>query len=228
MSKYVVYTSVGLASYLLGAVPFCLLLGFLFGTDIRNFGSGNTGATNLARVVNYPVGIFGLLLDFLKGFAPAFAGAAVCVWFIGDLPEQTMVLLNVMCGFLSIMGHCFPVYLGFDGGKGVATSLGVFLAIMPIATAGTFLVWLVVALGSGWVSLASILSAAALPFVYLLTRFVITCRGCTFFIPELILALLASTLVIVRHKTNIVRLINGEERKFMDSAVVLDEEETTS
>ncbi len=224
MKEYLVYTAVGLTSYLLGAVPFCLLLGFLLGTDIRKFGSGNTGATNLARVVNYPVGILGLLLDFLKGFIPAFAGATVCVWVLGSVPEQTTVLLSVVFGFLSIVGHCFPVYLGFDGGKGVATSLGVFLAIMPMATGGAFLVWLIVALGSGWVSLASILSAASLPFIYLLTRFVITCSGCTFHVPELLLALLASTLVIVRHKSNIVRLIKGEERKFMDSAVVLDEE----
>lgn len=224
MTEYIAYTCVGLASYLLGAVPFCLLLGFLSGTDIRDFGSGNTGATNLARVVNYPVGVLGLVLDFLKGFVPAFAGATICVWLVGDLPEETLVLLSVVFGFLAILGHCFPVYLGFDGGKGVATSLGVFLAIMPIATAGTFLVWLIVALGSGWVSLASILSAAALPLVYLLTRFVITCSGCTFFTPELILAVLASVLVIVRHKSNIIRLVQGEERKFMDSAEVLDEE----
>lgn len=224
MQFITVVTSVGLVSYLLGAIPFCLLLGFASGTDIRNYGSRNTGATNLARVVNYPVGIFGLLLDFLKGFAPAFFGASVCAFLLGDIEEQTIVQLNVSFGFLSIIGHCFPVYLSFDGGKGVATSLGVFIALMPLVTAATFLVWLGVAVGSGWVSLASILAAAALPMIYLGSRFVIPCSGCVFYGAELAIALLASLLVIVRHKTNIIRLVNGEERKFMDSAKTLNEE----
>lgn len=224
MNTVLVTTSVAIASYLLGAIPFCLLLGFAAGTDIRNFGSGNTGATNLARVINYPVGIAGLLLDFLKGFAPALFGATVCMMLLGELPETTRVNLSVTFGFLSIVGHCFPIYLNFDGGKGVATSLGVFIALMPVVTAGAFLVWLGVALGSGWVSLASILSAAAMPFIYLLSRFVLPCSICTFHQSELMIALLASLLVIVRHRSNIQRLMKGEERKFMDSAKTLEEE----
>lgn len=219
---------VGLFSYLLGAIPFCLLLGFLFGTDIRNFGSGNTGATNLARVVNYPVGITGLLLDFLKGFVPAFFGAAVCVLLAGPISDHASITLHVVFGFLAIVGHCFPVYLGFNGGKGVATSLGVFVAIMPAVTFVSFLIWVLVAFGSGWVSLASIVAAAVLPVIYLISRLVLQCSGCVFYWTELTLALLASVLVIVRHKSNIIRLLEGDERKFMDSAEVLEEEDDST
>jgi len=215
----------GLLSYLLGAVPFSLLIGFFFGQDIRSCGSGNTGATNLARVVNYGAGVCGLALDFLKGFAPAFWGGVLVQQIAGPFPAAELIWLHASYGFLAIVGHCFPVYLRFDGGKGVATSLGVFVAIMPVVTLAAFLFWGIVALTSGWVSLASILAAVMIPVFYLTFAAVLTfCPSCgQLRFSYLTLSILASVLVVARHHENIRRLWKGEERKFLDAAKDLEE-----
>ncbi len=222
--KELLVVSGALVSYLLGAVPFCLLLGFLFGRDIRNYGSGNTGATNLARVVGYAAGVAGLALDFLKGFAPAFWGPVLVTSAFSSGSPEFITWMSVIFGFLAIIGHCFPVYLGFDGGKGVATSLGVLMAVMPLVTGITFLFWVAVTLISGWVSLASILSAAVLPVFYVLSATVFACPACGgLSIPEFLLSLTAGVLVVARHHENIRRLWRGDERKFLDSAEALEE-----
>lgn len=193
---------VALVAYLLGSIPFGLILGKVFGgADVRNAGSGNIGATNVARVVGPVAGFLTLLLDAAKGwFAVWLAGRL----FVGDSSAL------ILAGFLALLGHCFPIWLHFRGGKGVATAAGVFLALSPAAMAVAALLFLLVVTTWRYVSLGSLAAAAAIPLlVYFLWA--------PHFAPPEILTLgsLAITLVVIfQHRANIVRLMHGEEPKF--------------
>uniref|UniRef100_UPI00356A8827 glycerol-3-phosphate 1-O-acyltransferase PlsY n=1 Tax=Pontiella sp. TaxID=2837462 RepID=UPI00356A8827 len=139
-------------AYLFGAIPFGLLVAKSRGVDIREQGSGNIGATNVFRVLGKGLGIFTFVLDALKGFIPAFVFPM-----IGNLDGD----YGVLFGLVAILGHSFPVYLKFKGGKGVATSAGMLLGVAPAAVGIGFLVWIICLLLSRIVSLASILAALA-------------------------------------------------------------------
>jgi glycerol-3-phosphate acyltransferase PlsY len=143
------------AAYLLGAVPFGLLMGKLKGIDIRQHGSGNIGATNVLRVLGKPLGITTFVLDAIKGFVPAFF---FHTWFGATMDRE---ILSVLCGAAAILGHNFPVFLGFKGGKGIATSAGVLIGIAPLAALAGVITWAVVFFASRYVSLASIVAAVA-------------------------------------------------------------------
>ncbi|HMP74447.1 MAG TPA: glycerol-3-phosphate 1-O-acyltransferase PlsY [Kiritimatiellia bacterium] len=186
-----------LLGYLLGSVPFGLLIARAKGIDIRAHGSGNIGATNVLRVLGKPLGITTFILDALKGFLPAFAFPLV----FGNNPE----LVGIASGIAAILGHNFPVFLRFKGGKGVATSAGMLIGIAPAAAGIGLALWLVIFLAFRYVSLASILAALAIAGIAWL-----------WYPPGLIppvLSLLAS-LVIIRHRANIQRLLNGTENRF--------------
>ena len=187
-----------LLSYLLGAVPFGLLAGKARGIDIRMVGSGNIGATNVFREVGKGPGITVLLLDALKGFVPAFFFP---VWF-GIEPEWGLGF-----GIAAILGHNFPVYLKFKGGKGVATSAGVILGAAPLAAVIGLGVWAAVFLASGYVSVGSMCAAVAVPaagwWIY---------RGGGAVLPIALTVL--GLLVIWRHRTNIQRIRSGHEHQF--------------
>ena len=186
-----------LVAYLIGAIPFGILLSKGSGIDIRKEGSKNIGATNVFRVVGKGWGIFTFTLDALKGFLPSFFFARLAgvepVW-------------GVLFGLMAIVGHSFPVYLKFKGGKGVATSAGMLLGVAWQAVAIGFAVWLVTVLISRYVSLASILAAAAV-------------GGSVWFVCDKgllvnILLTIMSILVIWLHRANIKRLMNGTENRF--------------
>jgi glycerol-3-phosphate acyltransferase PlsY len=188
--------------YLLGSIPFgYLLVRARGGGDIRRLGSGNIGATNVARTSGWSVGVATLLLDVAKGF--------LAVWFTQHFSGGNIRFM-MYAGLAAILGHVFPVWLWFSGGKGVATALGVFLAICWPATAAAVLLFLLVALFWRYVSLASISAAAALPLlVYLL------------YAPHhapptavSVSTLLAAAVVIVKHRDNIERLLAGTEPHF--------------
>ncbi|MBL7222990.1 MAG: glycerol-3-phosphate 1-O-acyltransferase PlsY, partial [Candidatus Brocadiae bacterium] len=148
----------GLASYLLGAVPFGLLAGLLKGIDIRQQGSGNIGATNAMRVLGKPVGILVHALDIGKGFAASFVLAGVfCGW-----DDALRATFGIVCGCAAILGHVFPVYLKFRGGKGMATSLGVFLGLAWLPTLIAAILWLVVRQITRYVSVASMVSVSSI------------------------------------------------------------------
>jgi glycerol-3-phosphate acyltransferase PlsY len=186
-----------LASYLIGAIPTGVLLTRLAGTgDIRQSGSGNIGATNVYRVAGRRLGILTLVGDALKGVAPVLF--AVGVLHFSDI----QVGLVALAAFL---GHCFPVYLGFKGGKGVATALGIYLVLSPLAVLVAFLVFALILWKWRFVSLASIIAAASIPILVYLFQHSLALFG---------VSLAISALVILRHRTNIERLMNGTENRF--------------
>lgn len=191
-----------LAAYLLGSIPFGIFMARLFGgADVRRSGSGNIGATNVARVVGPLAGILTLLLDGAKGFFAVWLAAR---WMHGE------ALAMVLAGLFAMLGHCFPVWLGFRGGKGVATAAGVFLALCPPAMLAAFILFLLVVGFWRYVSLASIAAAAALPLlIYLLW-------APRFAPPQSVTltSLAIAALVIYQHRGNISRLARGEEPKF--------------
>ena len=208
------YFVIALVGYLLGSIPFgYLLVRFVRHEDIRAVGSGNIGATNVLRSGSKGLGALTLLLDTAKGVAAVYAGEWLAHVFISattsasastSIPRDAAAL----AGLFALLGHVFPVWLRFKGGKGVATGFGVFAALLPLAALGTLVVFAVVFALSRYVSLASILSAVALPLLALwLNR-----DGYT---PPLLLALfLIPAVIIVKHHQNIRRLLSGTEFRF--------------
>jgi len=194
--------SIPVAAYLLGSIPFGLLLGRLFGAaDVRKEGSGNIGATNVARVAGPVAGVFTLLLDAGKG-----AGAVFLASKLAD-GSATWMMTALLC---ALLGHCFPIWLGFRGGKGVATAAGAFLALCPIAMLGAMILFLLVVAFWRFVSLGSISAAAAMP---LLIYFFWAPHHAP---PHVVTfgTLAAALLIVYKHDGNIQRLVQGDEPKF--------------
>jgi len=195
------YIIVALISYLLGSIPFGYILVKLFlKQDIRATGSGNIGATNVARSGAKGLAIATLLLDALKGFI---AVGIVLGTIESYSQDWTFPALAALC---SIIGHMFPVWLTFKGGKGVATGVGAFLGLAPAAIGLSLILFVVVVATTRYVSLGSILAAAGFPF---LAYFVRDISGAA-----LLLIVLSSGLIILKHHENIRRLIAGTESKF--------------
>ena len=193
-----------LASYLLGAVPFGLLIGFARGVDIRTVGSKNIGATNVLRSVGKPWGITTFFLDALKGFVPAFVFPILGNRLGADFPS--LEIAGLIGGAAAILGHNFPVYLGFKGGKGVATSAGMVLGLAPLSVMLGLGVWAVVFYSLRYVSLASIVAALS-----------VIGFGWWYYPGRLLPVTLTvlGVLVIARHHANIRRLLNGTESRFV-------------
>ena len=192
-----------LASYLLGATPFGYLAGRLKGVDIRTKGSGNIGATNVFRVIGKPAGIAVFVLDFLKGFVPVVVGQGLVEE--GVLPAWIAVLLALA----TILGHNYTCWLGFRGGKGIATSAGAIVALMPLAVAIAAGVWMVLALATRYVAVASLGAALAIPLVVL----GVGLRSASMDVPLLGFSIFVAILAFVRHRANIERLMNGSEHR---------------
>lgn len=187
--------------YVMGALPNGVWLGKYFkNIDIREHGSKNSGATNAYRVLGPKYGIMVLILDALKGFLPLFLASRFGV--------SGNILLVI--GVLAIVGHSLSFFLNFKGGKGVATSLGVFLFLIPNVTLALLIIFILVVYFTRYISLGSIIAAAALP---ILTAFS-PIRNNVGRMPLIIMTLLIGAFVIWRHRTNITRLMNGTENKF--------------
>jgi glycerol-3-phosphate acyltransferase PlsY len=183
-----------LGAYLLGSVPFGLLIGWCRGVDVRERGSRNIGATNVLRVVGKVEAAGTLLLDGLKGAAPVLAARALAA---GDAWVAA-------AGLSAFLGHCFPVFLRFRGGKGVATGLGAVLAALPLVGLTAVLVWLLTALCFRYSSLAALVAAGSIPVATAAREG----RG-----PLLVFTVALAALIVVRHHENIRRLWRGEEQK---------------
>jgi len=194
-------------SYLLGSLPTSIVAGrVLSGIDIREHGSGTLGATNAIRVLGKPVGLAVFCLDFLKGFGPVCAAKVLPM----HLDEPTRLAFAFACGVAAVIGHTFPVYLKFKGGKGVAATAGVMLATRWDAALLSFAVFFAVRKVSGYVSLSSMALAVTFPAAivlfhwseaFSLYRWIVMGSG------------LLALLIIFRHRTNILRILQGNEPK---------------
>ena len=190
-------------AYLVGAIPFGLVIAKrVRGIDLRTFGSGNIGTSNAVRAMGRGWGFVVFSLDFLKGFLPVLA----CHQLVGDHAE-TVPLLQVLTGTAAVVGHCYPIYLGFRGGKGVATGCGAIIAIDPRVFVCGGLVWLVTRVLTRYAGLASIMMGITFPVaVVVLDHFQDKRR------PELLVgSLLLTLLILVRHRSNMRRMLQGTE-----------------
>lgn len=192
-----------LGAYLLGSIPTAVWIGkYFYKIDVREYGSGNAGATNTFRVLGKKAGIPVLLIDVMKGFA------AVCLAYISDYPlnSNQMINLQLVLGIASLVGHIFPIFASFRGGKGIATLLGIILAVHPYAALVSMAIFIVVLLISSYVSLSSMTAAVCFPVV-VIGVFETTA-------PSLIIfSILIAIMVLITHQKNIERLLRREESK---------------
>jgi len=195
-----------LGAYAIGSLPTAIWYGQAFyGIDVRNFGSGNAGATNTFRVLGSKPGVIVLLIDAFKGWT------ATILSFIlihnSNIHEKYIPLYGMLFGALAVVGHIFPLFANFRGGKGVATSIGMVFGINPELALICLVIFLIVFATTNYVSLGSITAAFAYPLLLLSPRF----------LPEqhfmVILGFLMFSIVVIMHQKNIVRLLNGEESK---------------
>jgi len=198
-----------LLGYLSGGVPWSFLIGKAKGVDLRQHGSGNLGATNVRRVLGFRYGLLCFLLDFSKGLVPVLVARSV----VGDA-GTTGEMVVVLTAAAAVGGHVWPVAMGFKGGKGVATTIGVVLALAPIPILIAAATWFVVFKVSRIVSLASLIAAAVLPICGVGMR-IADAGSLSFTRLGLLIAL--ALLIIVRHRSNIGRLLRGEEYRFGQS-----------
>jgi acyl-phosphate glycerol 3-phosphate acyltransferase len=214
MTSVAITAIVILIAYLIGAVPFGYLVGRWRGVDIFHEGSGNIGATNVGRVLGRRFGILVFLLDFAKGAGPALAAKSI------PLPEDSFATalgtdgLGVAAGLSAFLGHLFPIYLRFHGGKGVATGAGVVTVLLPGPALGALLTWILILGASRYVSLASLGAATVLCAL----RIGLTAEP--FGTSERILTLfclVTMAMVFVRHRANISRLVHGNENQLRDT-----------
>ena len=200
-------------AYLLGSVPFGVLIASAYGKDLRSIGSGNIGATNVARALSKRWAYVCFVLDCLKGLVPMLIARLI----VGELTVVSLSLwLAVGCA--AVMGHVFPIYLKFKGGKGVATSLGMILGLYPYYTIpgiAALVIWVVMVLIFRYISLASIIAAVGFPISLIASIAVFDDWRFLQLWPLVVVALVMGLLVVVRHAENIKRLLEGSESKVL-------------
>jgi acyl phosphate:glycerol-3-phosphate acyltransferase len=201
---YIVLAVIG--GYLLGSIATAVWTGRLFhGIDIREHGSGNAGATNIIRVLGWKTGIPVMIIDVAKGW---FAAYLPVLFNLAEKGSSTLITLQILTGFAAIIGHVYPVFAGFRGGKGVGSTFGVLLALHPFLTLSCLVVFLVVLLITGYVSVSSMSAGVAFP-ILLFT---------VFSTPSLVFkvfSIFVAIALILTHRKNIKRLMKGEESKFI-------------
>ena len=205
-----------IVAYLLGSIPFGLLIARAHGVDLRAVGSGNIGATNVSRALGRKWAYVCFVLDVLKGLVPMLLARPMGI--VSETPGTGELFVWLLAGCAAVCGHIFPIYLKFNGGKGVATSLGVVLGVWPYFTLCgimIFAVWGICVLIWRYVSLASIIAAVSFPVAFsILTATLDTWRFSQLW-PLLAVAILMPILVIARHAENIKRLLEGSETKIL-------------
>jgi len=197
-----------LASYLLGSFPTSIVVGrVLKGIDIRQYGSGNAGATNAFRVLGPAAGVFVFVVDFAKGMVAVLLFAKLAA----SSPLIDPELMQILAAVAVVSGHIWTVFAGFKGGKGVGTAAGALLALAPVEVAIAFAVWTAVTLCSGYVSLGSLSAAVVLPLCLSVEKLALN-RPVS--VELLIFVCLLAGLIIFTHRSNIRRLLRGEENRF--------------
>ncbi|HNY60177.1 MAG: glycerol-3-phosphate 1-O-acyltransferase PlsY [Bacteroidales bacterium] len=206
MNSELLYIIIGIVvAYLIGSIPSAVWIGRMFwGVDVRNEGSGNAGATNTIRVLGIKAGIPVLLFDVFKGW--------LAVWLFRFLPFEMLTdyqsdLYRILISISAVLGHIFPVYIGFRGGKGIATLLGVGIALYPQAVLVAVAIFIVMLILTGYVSLSSITASVTFPFLVFFFF-----NNVSF--PMLVLSVLVGIFVPITHRNNIRRLLHNEEAKF--------------
>jgi glycerol-3-phosphate acyltransferase PlsY len=203
-------------SYLVGSIPASLWSGRVFeGVDLREHGSGNAGATNAFRVLGWKAGLVAVVVDLGKGLLAAgvipYAVGTNSIPHWGLLPWEAEVVLCIVAGLAAVLGHIFPVWAGFRGGKGVNTSAGVLLALTPLTTLMVIGLFVVVLLASRYVSLASMTAAVAFPSTVAIRRYLFNIDQLD---PSLLFfGLFLCAAVLFAHRANIRRLLRGEENR---------------
>jgi glycerol-3-phosphate acyltransferase PlsY len=200
------------AGYLLGSISGSLVLGRLRGVDIRSMGSGNAGGTNALRSVGLAFALGVVAIDIGKGAAAALLLPMLPTFFADSLPLPTAAV-GALCGLAAVLGHVWPVFFGFRGGKGAGTAVGVVAVVAPWCILPLLLIWLITLLGTGYVGLATVLAGLGLvPSMWLL--------GPSPLPPTLgVLALSLAALLVFTHRTNLVRLRSGTENRFEKARV---------
>jgi glycerol-3-phosphate acyltransferase PlsY len=202
------FTAVVIGSYLLGSIPFGYVAGRVAGIDIRKCGSGNVGATNVIRTLGRGYGYPVFVADFLKGFWAVKVSMLIAARMRPEWHSAEM--FGIVAAISSVIGHSFPVWLHFKGGKGVATSGGALFGLAPVAALGAAAVWIVTFAITRYVSVASIAAVAALPVIILITTWLRQAGGKSLFYSSVFLA----AVVIWRHRSNLSRLVRGTEARF--------------
>lgn len=192
-----------LSAYLIGSIPTAVWIGKAFyGIDVREFGSGNAGATNTFRVLGQKAGIPVLIIDILKGTA------AVALSYLSELQPDSILFINLQLGLgiAALMGHIFPVFAGFRGGKGVATILGIVVCITPISCSLSLIIFLMVLISTRYVSLSSMCAGLSYPFIL---NLVLHNHNKTLILFSITVAIL----LVITHRKNIIRLLKKQESK---------------
>ena len=197
-----IYFAAALVAYLLGSIPFGFIAGLIAGVDVREHGSGNIGATNTLRVLGKKYGYAVFVADVLKGFL----AVRIALW-LAQFDPSTSYFIGILAAFFVVVGHSFPVWLRFRGGKGVAAAAGACLGLLPVARFIAVIVWIAIFFAFRFVSLASIIAAIALP---------ISAWSLGNVADPILLGFsgLIAALIIFRHRSNIVRLLQGSEARF--------------
>lgn len=205
MNDWIQFITVIVGSYLLGSIPASVWVGkFFFGIDIREHGSGNAGATNTVRILGLKAGLPVLVFDIAKGWFPVFLVGSLIQW---DLPVDNIIYFQIIAGLAAVLGHVYPIYIGFKGGKGVGTLAGMALGLFPWAFLSSLLIFIISIVMTKYVSLGSILAALSFPLFI-----VFIFKNDSW--PLIILGFFASVFIIFTHRTNIKKLLTGTENKF--------------
>jgi len=203
-------------SYIVGSIPGSLWSSkILYGIDVREHGSGNAGATNTFRVVGWQAGVVATIVDMGKGaFA---AGVLPMITLFGPFPAfgisapgEAAVIVSLLCGLAAVTGHMFPVFAKFRGGKGVNTAAGILLALTPLSTLLTMVVFVVTLATSRYVSLGSILASIAFPTIVAIRKYVF---GADLSVSLLVFGVVIGLAIVVAHQSNIKRLLDGNENR---------------
>jgi glycerol-3-phosphate acyltransferase PlsY len=210
INPWIIFILILFLSYVTGSTPTSIIVGKVFKRiDIREHGSGNAGGTNVFRVLGWKPALVVVIVDVFKGWLPP---AIFAVHFIDYMPVPDLGLIQILCGFASVLGHTYTIFAGFKGGKGVGTLGGMLIALFPIALPLCLFVFALTLIITGYVSVGSMLASASLPVFLLILPVVSSISPPS--LSLLVFSLLVPWFIIFTHRSNITRLRSGEENRF--------------